>query len=141
MFYSLSFILILLFADATTVLIEAESTTTAIHIMYQELLVDLKTRYMPFHKTGIKHDIYLPLYLDNKQIDIVNFTKFLSIIIDGNLYWSNHIYYIENKIPKGLELINRARIFFTMKTLLRLYNTFIFSYLNYDVEIWGNAQD
>ena len=52
---------------------------------------------------------------------------------------TNHILYVKNKIAKGFGIILRARKFFNKKTLLNLYHAFIFSYLIYCVEIWGNA--
>ena len=42
---------------------------------------------------------------------------------------------------KGFGIILRARKFFNHKTLLNLYHAFIFPYLIYCVEIWGNARD
>ena len=96
---------------------------------------------MILHKTRIQRDNYPPLYLDYKQIDNVKFTKFLSIIIDENLNWNNHISYIKNKISKALGIINRTSKSFSKNTLLHLHNAFIFPYLIYCVEIWGNATD
>ena len=72
---------------------------------------------------------------------MVNYTKFLGIIIDDGLKWTNHIAYVKNKISKGFGIILRARKFFNLKTLLNLYHAFIFPYLIYCVEIWCNARD
>ena len=45
----------------------------------------------------------------------------------------------KNKIAKGFGIILRARKFFNKKILLNLYHAFIFPYLIYCVEMWGNA--
>ena len=45
----------------------------------------------------------------------------------------------KNKIAKAFEIILRTRKIFNKKTLLNLYHAFIFPYLIYCVEIWGNA--
>ena len=49
-----------------------------------------------------------------------------------DLNWSNHISYIKSKIAKGIGIICRARKFFSK-------SAFIFPYLIYCVEVWGNA--
>ena len=45
----------------------------------------------------------------------------------------------KKKIAKGFGIILRAQKFFNKKTLFNLYHAFIFPYLIYCVEIWGNA--
>ena len=72
-------------------------------------------------------------------IEQVKHTKFLGVIFDDNLNWSNHISYINSKIAKGVGIICRAKKYFTTTALINLYNAFIFPYLIYCVEVWGNA--
>ena len=38
-------------------------------------------------------------------IEQVKHTKFLGVIFDDNLNWSNHISYIDSKIAKGVGII------------------------------------
>ena len=99
-----------------------------------------KSHYMIFHRRRRKIDINNPS-LNNTVLQRVNYTKFLGVIIDDGLKWTNHIAYVKNKIAKGFGIILRARKFFNRKTLLNLYHAFIFPYLIYCVEIWGNARD
>ena len=72
-------------------------------------------------------------------IQQVDNTKFLGVIIDDNLNWSNHISYINSKIAKRICIISRVRKFFSKSVLINLYYTFIFPYLIYCVDVWGNA--
>ena len=72
-------------------------------------------------------------------IEQVKYTKFLGVIIDDNLDWSNHISYINSKIAKGVGIICRAKKYFNITALTQLYNAFIYPYLIYCVEVWGNA--
>ena len=53
--------------------------------------------------------------------------------------WSNHISYINSKIAKGVGIICRAKKYFNTSALINLYNEFVFPYLIYCVEVWGNA--
>ena len=95
---------------------------------------------MVFHWGKRKMDFDIPS-LNHISLKRVKLTKFLDVIIDDQLKWSNHILYRKNKIAKGFGIILRARKFFNRKTLQNLYHSFIFPYLIYCVEIWGSASD
>ena len=95
---------------------------------------------MVFHRVERKIDVNNPS-LNNYALKRVNYFKFLGVIIDDGSKWTNHISYIKNKIAKRFGIILRARRFFNRKTLLNLYHSFIFPYLIYCVEIWGNTAD
>ena len=143
----------ILFADDTTVTIQGDNESVLINTLNIELeklniwlqankltINVSKSHYMIFHRRRRKIDINNPS-LNNTVLQRVNYTKFLGVIIDDGLKWTNHIAYVKNKIAKGFGIILRARKFFNRKTLLNLYHAFIFPYLIYCVEIWGNARD
>ena len=69
----------------------------------------------------------------------VDNTTFLGVISDDNLNWSNHISYMNLKIEKGIVIICRARKFLSKSALINQFYAFIFPYLIYCVEVWGNA--
>ena len=64
----------------------------------------------------------------------------ISYQLHNKLNWIEHIGYVKNKVAKGIGIICKARKFLTKKVLLTLYNTFIFPYLIYCVEIGGCAK-
>ena len=64
---------------------------------------------------------------------------FLGVIIDNKLKWTDHITYIKKKISKAIGIIHRARTFLDKITLKNLYHSFVFPYLIYCTEIWGNS--
>ena len=143
----------ILFADDTTVTIQGDNESVLINTLNIELeklniwlqankltINVSKSHYMIFHRRRRKIDINNPS-LNNTVLQRVNYTKFLGVIIDDGLKWTNHIAYVKNKIAKGFGIILRARKFFNCKTLFNLYHAFIFPYLIYCVEIWGNARD
>ena len=43
------------------------------------------------------------------------------------------------KIAKSNGILYKIRIFLDRKTLSQLYNSFVFPYLIYGVEVWGNT--
>ena len=73
-----------------------------------------------FHRTPIKCEKRTITICDNSLTYSKN-TKFLGVIIDDKLNWSDHILYIKNKIQETF--------------------TFIYPYLIYCIEIWGNSND
>ena len=76
-----------------------------------------KSHYMVFHRGKRKSDLRIPV-LNNVSLERVQCTKFLGIIIDDGLKWTNHISYIKNKIAKGFGIILRSRNFFNVYSLL-----------------------
>ena len=73
-----------------------------------------KTRYLFFHKQSKQDDIPLllpKLKTNNYEIKRSESIKFLDVLLDENSTWKSHIKYIENKIPKCIELLFNAKTF------------------------------
>ena len=69
--------------------------------------------------------------------------KFLGVLIDDKLSFSQHISYIKNKISKGMGMgiIIKARKYLNKKSPLDLYHAFVYPYLTYCIEVWGNMSN
>ena len=94
-----------LFADDKNVFLNGRDIHKLINTMQQELLklhtwllcnkliLNIsKTHYIIFHRA--KHKKYeINIEINKIVIEQVKYTKFLGVIIDDNLYWSNHISY------------------------------------------------
>ena len=87
------------------------------------------------------HKIVVTLVLNGITLERLSFTKFLGVIIDDKLSFIRHITHIEYKISKGLRILLKARKYLNRKCLLNLYYSFIYPYLTYCVEVWGNTPD
>ena len=83
---------------------------------------------MGFHRAKYKN-MDVKLCINKIPIQQVDNTKFLGVIINDNLNWSNHISYINSKIVKGIGIICRAIKLFSKSALINLYYAFIFPYL------------
>ena len=119
----------ILFADDTSVFIEGTAYKSIIKDMNRELeKVDkwlksnkltiniLKTHYMMFHRTRIKNKtVEDRVHICRKNLANVNNTKFLGLIIDSKLNWSDHIRYINNKISKSIGILTKIRRFLNKK--------------------------
>ena len=53
--------------------------------------------------------------------------------------WIQHIAYVKNKVAKGIGIMFKARTYLDRRSLINLYNAYIYPYLIYCVESWGNA--
>ena len=56
--------------------------------------------------------------INNAIVSEVQSTKFLGIIIDSNLKWTEHINLIKTKISKGIGIIAKARKYLKQSTLI-----------------------
>ena len=130
----------ILFADDTSVFIEGTNYDQVIDIVNNELeriniwlkanklTVNIKkTHYMMFQRTRIKHNLR-NITICDMNVTCTKNTKFLGVIIDNKLRWSDHINYIKNKISKSIGIINKTRNFLNKNTLRNLYYTFIYPY-------------
>ena len=142
---------IILFADDTNLFLNGKSVLNTIQEMNTELekivnwltvnqlsLNINKTSYIIF---SIKKStlVNASLSINGKAIKQIEYVKFLGVILDKNMSWSQHIHYIRGKISKGIGILCRARKIFKTETLLTLYHSFIYPYLTYCVEVWGGA--
>ena len=97
-----------------------------------------KTHYILFRSKNIS----VPTM---KIIDVcigeVQSTKFLGVVIDCHLNWSKHINYIQTKVCKGIGINNMIKQCINKETLRTLYFSFVYPYLYYCIEVWGNVQD
>ena len=65
----------------------------------------------------------------------------MGVIIDEKLSFTRRISYIKTKISKAMGIIIKACKYLNKKSLVNLYHSFVFTYLFYGIEIWGNASD
>ena len=119
----------ILFADDTSVFIEGTAYSSIIKGMNTEwvkvdkwlksnkLSVNIKKNHdMMFHRTIIKNKAPDDrVHLCGNNLVSVNNTKFLWVIIDIKLNWSDHITYIKNTISKSIGILTKMRRFLNKK--------------------------
>ena len=72
-------------------------------------------------------------------ITATNEIQYLGVIIDNKITWIPHITYVKNKVSKGIGIIYKAPKYLKRNTLINLYHSYIYPYLIYCIEAWGNA--
>ena len=66
-------------------------------------------------------------------------TKYLSLILDGNLTWESHMKELNKKLIQYTGIFSKIRRCLPMTCCKTVYNAFIFSRLNYGSEIYVNT--
>jgi hypothetical protein len=103
-----------------------------------------KTGYIIFsspHKSVTnKNNTNNPLkfHMENTEIKLLSDTKFLGVIYQKNVNWSPHVSKIIKKISKYTGIFSKIRHFVSRKTLLTVYNAYIYPQLTYCIEVWGS---
>ena len=93
-----------------------------------------KSKYSFFHKPSKKDDIPFRLLkpiINNYEIQRKESIKFLEVLLDQHLTWKEQIKFTENKIPKNMGILFKARTYLDKKALPCLYYSYIHSYVNY----------
>ena len=78
-------------------------------------------------------------YYKSGQLLQVRGNRYYKLGLVENLYWKDHIKYIENKVAKNIGLLYRAKLFLDKNSLLTLYYSYIHTYLNYANLSWGST--
>ena len=101
-----------------------------------------KTNFMIFkNKHSNKPPIKLKIKIDNTELQEVETTKFLGLLIDHNLSWHSHTQHISKILSKLNGVIRKVRPFLPQETLHTLYNSLILPYLSYGTMIWADPNN
>ena len=65
------------------------------------------------------------VYIDNIVIERVNCNKFLGVIIDSKLSWSDHVSYTRHKMSKNLSVMHRVKWLLNNSDLYMIYCTLV----------------
>ena len=144
------FLYSILYADDTSVLLNGKDYSDLIKLLNSELdklsnwlsanklsLNVKKSYYMVFHRAKLKIDKHAAIKMNGVFLQRTNSLKYLGVIIDHKLNWTQHIAHVRNKVSKGIGIMYRARNYLTKNSLKSLYFSYIYPYLIYCVEIWG----
>ena len=74
-----------------------------------------------------------------EEIDPINETKYLDVVIDNCLTWESHISALQRKISGAIGLLKCARNFVQTGTLITLYRGIIQPHFNYCCSVWGSC--
>ena len=78
------------------------------------------------------------LQIHNNILTHQNKTTYLGLILDTSLTWQEHIRELNKKLIKYAGIFSKLRYTVPSRSRVILYNAFVHSRLNYDVEIYAN---
>jgi hypothetical protein len=141
-----------LFADDTSIIILntnpeefkniINSVMTEITDWFQSNLLTLlngnKTNFLQF-LTKKNKEIKIQIIVSNSVITNINSTKFLGLIIDRTLSWSDQIVALTSKLNKACYAIRAVKSCMSLDVLRTIYFSCVHSVISYDIIFWGNS--
>ena len=140
----------ILFADDTNNIYKSDTYENLMRIATHDLqnisdwfkanklaLNEAKTKFVIFHKPRNKPPSSFKLVLNNIDIERVEFTKFLGVLIQENLSWKHHIDYISNKVSKATAILAKLKHYLPKYVLSIIYNSLCLSHMSYALSVWG----
>ena len=79
--------------------------------------------------------------IDGFTIKRTKVVKYLGLVVDDALTWSQHIDYISTKIARGVGILKRTRSFLPKQSLLTLYQSLIELYFRYCNIVRGQCNE
>ena len=143
---------ITLFADDTAIFYEEENLDELITNIKDDLetlrlwltknLLTLnlsKTVYIVFHKPTRYIEIPDKISINNIEINRLEQTEYLGLILDQNLKWKPHIDFIVGKISPLIGVLYRLRGLMPVSACRNIYHALVQSHLLYMSVIWSNC--
>ena len=142
----------ILFADDTNVIYKGKTYEDIKQIIKEDLykisdwfranklaLNESKTNYVIFHVRHNKPPDNFSIKLNNIELERVEYTKFLGVMIQENLQWKHHINYTANKVARATGILAKLKHYLPRYILLTIYNSLCLSHLSYAITVWGEA--
>ena len=94
-----------------------------------------KTNYMIFSRQKI--DNTLNIVIANTQIHRKTESRFLGVIIDEKLTWSQHITSLKSKMSRYVGILYKIKHLLPMQSRLQIFHSFVQSHINFCSIVWG----
>ena len=96
-----------------------------------------KTNYMIFSRQ--KSINYRNVVISGVTIERKTEARFLGVILDEKLSWSQHIAAVKMKMSRYIGIMYKLKKHLPLKARIQIYHSFVQSHLNYCSLIWGFA--
>ena len=142
----------ILYADDANIIITG-SHVSEIAVIYEELVSNLvkwvsanalalnikKTNYMLFTRArNTSFDSFKPK-LANAPIERSSVARFLGVLVDDKLTWSNQIAAIKTKMSRFIGTVYKLKSMLPLTARLTIYNSLVQSHLNFCSLLWGTS--
>jgi hypothetical protein len=111
-------------------IIQQEINTISTWLYVNKLSINItKTKFILFKTKKKKSNHKIEISINNQNIEQVNQTTFLGVIIDENLTWNSHLNLIYKKIMKSTvysDYISKIRHFTNLNSRKLLYYSLVY---------------
>ena len=90
------------------------------------------------HQNFIKSEKFC-IKLGNHDIPFMDALKYLSVVIDKQMNWNAHIDYTVTKLSYAARIFSIIRHYVNKQTLTKLYYSFAYPHIKYEIVSWGSA--
>ena len=100
----------------------------------QALVVGSKPKIKKFTERVVGPPQFL---IGDAQVENVDHTKYLGVMIDKNLNWSEHIKSVRTKVYRGIAFLKYSRKLLPRNTLSEMYRGIAEPHFRYCCSVWG----
>lgn len=101
-----------------------------------------KTCFIIYHSKNMNPYLNIDsIEIDAFRINRVSHTKYLGLVFDHGLTWENHINELCKSLLKFFGIFNHIKTIVTEKVARQLYFAFIYSRINYGIEVVGSCSN
>jgi hypothetical protein len=142
----------ILFADATSILVSHPNPLgfcNNINTVFQTLndwfrnnllsLYFVKTHFIRILTNNNNNQTEININYDNKLTPATTFTKFLGLVVNCSLTWTNHIDFLTKKLSSTCYLIWNIKPYLSISALKMVYHSLFHSIMSYGIMFWGNS--
>ena len=102
-------------------------------------LNETKTKFIIFHTCHNKPPSTFVVTLNDIELERVDHTKFLGVLIQENLSWKTHVNYISNRVSKAVAILSKLKHYLPKYALMIIFNSLCLSHISYALSVWGAA--
>ena len=101
---------------------------------FKLLINKIKTKYLLFNNRDLNP---ITLRIGDCTLERVRTFKYLGIIIDQNLTFADHINFLLSRLSQISGVVFHISWNFDFQAAILFYNAYVFSIMNYGIEVWG----
>jgi hypothetical protein len=96
-----------------------------------------KSNFITFSTKQNRSKLQPNIFVDDSDLEQVDSSKFLGLILDHNLSWDNHVHHVVSKMSSGLFALRQMSRVCNLETLKAIYYSLINSHMSYGIVIYG----
>ena len=90
---------------------------------------------MIFSRRKLSHN--LRLVIEGTEIQRTSEARFLGVLVDDKLKWSQHVKTLKSKMSRYVGIMYRVKSLIPIQARLQLFHSFVQSHINFCSLVWG----